>query len=119
MQTYTNVQTGPQLKHNLMEALDRIAGVLCSGQPVNPTHFFWDVLITDYKFPFIKRELLFHNPAQIPTYYRCKEVVMNSNRNVWDDILGAYRVYGGPKLPLFHSRSEPRVRSSSKKSSPI
>ena len=119
LQTFTNVQTGPQLKHNLLEALDRIAGVLCSGQPVNPTHFFWDVLISEYKFPFIKRELLFLNPAQIPTYHRCKEVVIKSNRNVWDDILRAHRVYGGPKLPLFHSRSEPRVRSGTKKSSPI
>lgn len=118
LEGYTKLQIGRGPAHTLMESLDRIVGVLCSGQPVNPTHFFWDVLIKDYKFPFIKREFLFHNPAQVPTYYRCKEVVMNCNRNVWDDILGAHRVYGGSKLPLYHSRSEPRVRSGTKKSSP-
>ncbi len=31
----------------------------------NPTHFFWDVLIRDFHFPFIKRELLQVNPVRI------------------------------------------------------
>ena len=32
---------------------------------VNPSHFLWDILITHYNYPFIKRELLLNNPARI------------------------------------------------------
>ena len=28
----------------------------------NPTHFFWNTLITEYRFPFIKREFILQNP---------------------------------------------------------
>lgn len=31
----------------------------------NPTHFFWDKLIILYRFPFIKRELIFQNPENL------------------------------------------------------
>jgi lipopolysaccharide biosynthesis protein len=31
----------------------------------NPTHYFWDILITKYNFPFIKKELVLHNPESL------------------------------------------------------
>jgi lipopolysaccharide biosynthesis protein len=31
----------------------------------NPTHFFWDLLIRKFKFPFIKKELILINPERI------------------------------------------------------
>ncbi len=33
-----------------------------AGKPVNPTHFFWDELISRAGFPFLKRDLLTRNP---------------------------------------------------------
>src|SRR5258708_4039800 len=33
---------------------------------LNPTHFYWDKLITDHKFPFVKKELILQNPENIP-----------------------------------------------------
>ncbi len=47
------------------EFREHIAGSVESGIPLNPTHFFWDVLIEDCKFPFIKRDLLQLNPAGV------------------------------------------------------
>jgi len=34
----------------------------------NPTHFYWDILIRNMNFPFIKRELLQVNPVKIDTH---------------------------------------------------
>jgi glycosyltransferase involved in cell wall biosynthesis len=34
----------------------------------NPTHFYWDLLIRNMNFPFIKRELLQVNPVKIETH---------------------------------------------------
>jgi lipopolysaccharide biosynthesis protein len=31
----------------------------------NPTHFFWDQLVEQFKFPFIKKELILQNPENI------------------------------------------------------
>jgi Rhamnan synthesis protein F len=36
------------------------------GLPVNPTHAFWDTLLESFGCPFIKRDLLFFNPAGMP-----------------------------------------------------
>jgi hypothetical protein len=33
---------------------------------INPTHFFWRILIEQYGYPFIKTELLIHNPVRMP-----------------------------------------------------
>ena len=35
------------------------------NEPLNPTHFFWNIIITDYNVPFIKRELLVKNPERL------------------------------------------------------
>lgn len=40
--------------------------LLKEGQHVNPSHYFWDVLLTVFDFPFLKIELLRDNPSQIP-----------------------------------------------------
>lgn len=40
------------------------------GRPLNSMHHFWDHLIIKMGCPFIKRELLAHNPARIPYVYR-------------------------------------------------
>jgi lipopolysaccharide biosynthesis protein len=40
--------------------------LLASGNLLNPTHELWDLLLTEFKCPFIKRELLNINPSKIP-----------------------------------------------------
>jgi lipopolysaccharide biosynthesis protein len=40
--------------------------LLTSGNLLNPTHDLWDLLLTEFKCPFIKRELLNINPSKIP-----------------------------------------------------
>jgi len=44
--------------------------------PVNPTHFFWDILITEMGFPFIKIELLRDNPSQIPNIIKWQDILI-------------------------------------------
>jgi lipopolysaccharide biosynthesis protein len=36
------------------------------GYPLNPTHYFWEALVLDFKCPFIKRDLLEKNPVGTP-----------------------------------------------------
>ncbi|MCG6205019.1 rhamnan synthesis F family protein [Rhodopseudomonas sp. HC1] len=52
----------PEQAHSLR----RLQSILMHGRPINAMHFFWDSLITDYKCPFIKRELLQSNPTGMP-----------------------------------------------------
>jgi lipopolysaccharide biosynthesis protein len=33
----------------------------------NPTHFYWDQLIEDFHFPFVRKELILQNPENIQT----------------------------------------------------
>jgi len=58
---------------------------LQSGIPVNPSHHFWEVMLTQHSCPFIKRELLTKNPERIPGLSRWEAVIhqissYNSNR---------------------------------------
>ena len=41
--------------------------LLASGNLLNPTHELWDLLLTEFKCPFIKRELLHINPSTFQT----------------------------------------------------
>ncbi|KQV80222.1 hypothetical protein ASD15_15245 [Massilia sp. Root351] len=45
-----------------------------AGIPMNPTHLFWDSLI-ELGFPFIKRELLFKNPMNLPNLHLAKRLI--------------------------------------------
>ncbi|HEV2676084.1 MAG TPA: rhamnan synthesis F family protein [Aliidongia sp.] len=48
------------------EYFDRLFRSVNAGHPLNPTHYFWEYLITDLEFPFLKRELVEKNPAGVP-----------------------------------------------------
>jgi Rhamnan synthesis protein F len=37
-----------------------------AGNPVNPTHYFWEYLVISLACPFIKRDLLEKNPVGVP-----------------------------------------------------
>lgn len=46
--------------------LTYVKGRIVAGKPINPTHYYWDVLIADWNCPFLKRELIQSNPAGVP-----------------------------------------------------
>ncbi|MFV3074458.1 rhamnan synthesis F family protein [Niveispirillum fermenti] len=46
--------------------LSRMSQCLRDGVPLNQTHFFWDYLLAELRCPFIKRDLLQHNPMGVP-----------------------------------------------------
>jgi len=54
----------------LLDTLDRLR----TSAPVNPTHYFWDILVSEGS-PFIKRDLLTKNPDLIGGLHRLPEVV--------------------------------------------
>jgi lipopolysaccharide biosynthesis protein len=57
------------------ERLRLLADAVDAGIPLNPANFFWEVLINHMSFPFIKRDLLEVNPAQLPGVSRWRELV--------------------------------------------
>jgi lipopolysaccharide biosynthesis protein len=54
---------------------DRFRAQIMKDGVVNPMQFFWDVLISDYACPFIKRDLLTSNPNNVPGTARWPEVI--------------------------------------------
>ena len=42
------------------------ASLIEEGHDVNPSHYFWDVLLANREYPFIKIELIRDNPSKIP-----------------------------------------------------
>jgi lipopolysaccharide biosynthesis protein len=66
-------------EHELLTAYrDLLLVHINGGSPLNPTHFFWDYLITDAGFPFIKRELLEKNPMAIPFMVKWRGTLQES-----------------------------------------
>jgi lipopolysaccharide biosynthesis protein len=45
------------------------------GSPLNVTHFFWDRLITEFQYPFIKKEILQGNPSALPSLYLWEKLI--------------------------------------------
>jgi hypothetical protein len=54
---------------------EALLAAILDGAPLNPTHSFWDVLLTECGSPFIKRELLRKNPVRIPGVAQWEQVV--------------------------------------------
>jgi lipopolysaccharide biosynthesis protein len=46
-----------------------------AGRPLNPSHYFWDPLISRMGCPFLKRDLLRKNPARIPGLVHWQDVI--------------------------------------------
>lgn len=56
-------------------AHEQLSGALKIGTPLNSTHHFWDVLLTHFRSPFLKRELLVTNPIQAPNAWEWEKYV--------------------------------------------
>jgi hypothetical protein len=69
------------------------------GTPLNPVHFFWDILIEEFGFPCLKRELIFKNPTQLPTLYRLPTILKDWRFNV-DHIYEALVLMENSIVPL-------------------
>lgn len=96
-------------------------------RPLNPTHFFWDTLVTEFGFPFVKRELLTRNPSGVPNIGSFCDVVgsvsdvqhralMESLRTDGQNIAPPFlvtqpadRVNGTPSLVLLEPPVEARL----------
>jgi len=55
--------------------LDRLQDLLVRGVPMNSSHVFWEMLLTEFGCPFLKREVITLNPMALPFIWR------------WDDII--------------------------------
>jgi lipopolysaccharide biosynthesis protein len=55
--------------------IDLAERAVLQGRPINPMHYFWEAMIRDFNCPFIKRELLQKNPANIPFTSRWEETI--------------------------------------------
>lgn len=81
----------------LLDTIERVR----SSAPVNPTHFFWDILLNEGS-PFIKRDLLMKNPDRVAGLHRLPGLVRNeSARAVLDAELQMWsRSHPDLSLPL-------------------
>lgn len=72
-------QPDREVKTEMSEAAQFISTVsrsIRSGDPLNPMHFFWDILLED-QCPYIKRELLFKNMINHPFHFEIISALKN------------------------------------------
>ncbi len=65
----------------------QVSDAIFSGQPLNPSHFFWDLLLTEFGCPLLKKEFVSLNPCNVPTSFLLSEVLSDVN----DELLAAMR----------------------------
>ena len=52
-----------------------LEGALITATPMNPTHYFWEALVEDYRLPLLKRDLLKKNPERIPNLHKTADLI--------------------------------------------
>lgn len=81
------------LRH-LLEAAQHVR----RGIPLNQTHFFWDTLLTDFRVPFLKRDLMMDNPAEVPYATEVRPLIERVSEYDVDHIRDAARAFRGSRL---------------------
>jgi hypothetical protein len=70
-------------KRNLLPSeqsgFERFRRRVLGDRAINPMQYFWDILVIDYKCPFIKRELIQSNPAHIPFTSQWPDVILSQS----------------------------------------
>lgn len=90
-----------------LQWLANVAGYVQELRPVNPTHFFWDTLISDFGFPFVKKELVALNPAGVPNIGSLYDVLEPVAPAQFDAILESLQqVRTGKAPPWQRGRSQ-------------
>jgi hypothetical protein len=60
--------------------LKYVQSQIIRGRPLNPCHYFWETLISDFGSPFLKREVITKNPTGSPFNWRWGEVITRKSR---------------------------------------
>jgi lipopolysaccharide biosynthesis protein len=55
--------------------LDQLQGMIVNGEPMNPSHVFFEPLLTTFRSPFLKREVIVVNPLRVPLIWRWDEAI--------------------------------------------
>jgi hypothetical protein len=76
------------------------AAYIRRGLPHNPSHLFWDTLVRDFRCPFLKRELLLVNPAEVPYATDARDVLERHTDYDPRHIVAAARLIPGSRVPL-------------------
>lgn len=98
------------IRHEI-DWLERTRTAVFAGQLMNPQHDFWNTLISDYDYPFLKRELLAHNPAQVPVNEQLwSTLTMVDQAEVHDRILHELVFHGSSRFILPPTSARPRDR---------
>lgn len=71
--------TDKDLNEEQVRHLRQLFYLVNRGIPTNPTHAFWDHLISVMGFPFLKRELLRENPMGLPFLAYWERVVQSAS----------------------------------------
>jgi hypothetical protein len=82
--------------------MDRVVALVLDGTPVNPGHFFWDILVESCDCRLIKRDLVILNPCQVPTYFRLGPLLagLPQARRM---LLELRQIHGGTLIPALWS----------------
>ncbi|PWB83040.1 MAG: hypothetical protein C3F11_08665 [Methylocystaceae bacterium] len=93
-------------KKALLERLDFVVSHVLAGNPMNPSHFFWDTLVEEFGFPFIKRELITVNPCDVPTYFKLAAHLLTQSE-IETAVMEIRRHYGGRLVPTAILQRQP------------
>jgi hypothetical protein len=80
-------------------AYNRIIDEVMRGTAVNPTHYFWYPLMEKFHQPFVKRELLFKNPTQIPDRALIMRYLRENCVDTYEQALALARTSGDSLFP--------------------
>lgn len=92
-------------RSDLLQKLEAIACSVVNGTPINPVHFFWDVLV-EFGSPFLKREFVMVNPGQVPTYFQLAELLSTLPPEIQANVLEIRQIYGGQRVPFIAPRTD-------------
>jgi len=87
--TARNARIPTRERQHLRTLADHIA----AGSSLNPMHSFWDILITEFSCPFLKKDLLRRNPTAIPNLYRWEQVILNHTQYDVEKIKQDLQIY--------------------------
>jgi hypothetical protein len=96
-----------------LEVIEAVADSILSGKPLNPSHFFWRTLIADFQHPFVKRELIMKNPANVPDLFLVHTRQEAEHLLVSEELLQYARLEGGsPIVAVGRGHEESQRRKS-------
>ncbi|WP_298333210.1 rhamnan synthesis F family protein [Asticcacaulis sp.] len=72
--------------------------------PLNPTHHFWYVLMSDMKTPFLKKELVGKNPVGVPDLYNIDNILLMDEYSQFSILLRDYLMRDAKSLAIWMSR---------------